>query len=128
MDSRSVNKERNSHFIDAELWEIAKNVPCHGELMRYTWWHNYANELTRRKRLPVHYLFYEEYAEDWENTVAQLFKFIEIVPAPGAEPMEFIVGKHYDGYFTRNDLEMARELVRTLASPETWDLVKRYFA
>lgn len=42
MDSRSVNKEQKSHFIDDELWEIAKNVPCHGDLMRYTWWHNYA--------------------------------------------------------------------------------------
>lgn len=128
MDSRSVYQERKSHFIDAELWGIARGVPCHGELVRYTWWHNYAIELTRRMHIPVHVLFYEDYTDDWENTVDQLLQFISVSPASDAEPLEFIAGKHYGEYFDEGDVVMAKLLVKTLASPETWDLLKHYFS
>lgn len=127
LDSVSVNVEQNSHFIDEELLEIARKVPCHGELIRYTYWHTMAMELTRRKTLPVHYLFYEDYTNDWNKTVEELFRFIEISPAPGFEPLEFITGKHYADYFDPQDITMAKELVKALASPESWDLLKRYF-
>ena len=109
MDSLSVSKERGSHFIDDELWEIAREVPCHGELVRYTWWHNYAIELTRRTDIPVHVLFYEDYAENWENTVEQLLQFLSLSPAPGAEAWEFIVGKHYEDYFESHEVDKVRQ-------------------
>lgn len=127
MDSRSTSHEQKSRFIDSELWEIAKKVPCHAELIRYTWWHNYAYELTRRKSIPVHFLFYEDYTDDWETTVEKLFKFIEISPAVDSEPLEFITGKHYAEYFEPSDISMAKLLVETIASPETWALLKHYF-
>lgn len=127
MDSRSIDQEARSRFIDEELWEIARNVPCHGELLRYTWWHNYAIELTRRMNIPVHVLFYEDYTDDWEKTVEQLLQFISLSPAPGARPYEFIAGKHYGEYFDPDNTAMAKLLVKALASPETWDFLKRYF-
>jgi hypothetical protein len=127
MDTLSLNKEKNSHFMDDELWEIAKDVPCHGELVRYTWWHNYAIELTRRRNIPVNVLFYEDYTDNWDTAVEQLLQFLGLSPAPGATPLEFILGKHYEDYFDAHDLDSAKLLVKTLASPETWDLVKRYF-
>ncbi len=127
MDSRAATQEQKSHFIDTELWEIAKDVPCHAELIRYTWWHNYALELTRLKSLPVHFLFYEDYTDNWETTVKQLFQFLDLSPALGAEPLEFISGKHYADYFDPEDIVMAKLLVETLASPEAWALLKNYF-
>jgi hypothetical protein len=117
----------DSHFIDDELWNIAKLVPCHSELIRYTWWHNNAIELTRRRNLPVHTLFYEDYETNWDRTVDELFQFLFLSPARGTEPVPFVTGKHYTGYYDRHDIAMAKVLVRTLASPETWNLVQRYF-
>jgi hypothetical protein len=113
--------------MDDELWNIAKHVPCHGELIRYTWWHNHAIELTRRKNLPVHTFFYEDYENSWDRTVDELFQFLVLSPARGAQPPSFVTGKHYMNYYGRSDAAMAKALVNTLASPETWNLIGHYF-
>lgn len=127
MDSGSVKQEAKSHFLDPELWDIARQIPCHGEIIRYTWWHNNAVELTRQRNIPVHNLYYEDYSDNWQKTVDRLFAFLGLSPAPGAEPPEFITGKHYEDYFDAKAIIMARKLVHTLASPEAWELLKRYF-
>jgi hypothetical protein len=126
-DRRGLKDELASRYMDDELWSIARDLPCHAEFIRYTWWHNLVIEVTRRRKMPVHYLYYEDYSHDWNKTVNELFRFLELVPANGAEPLEFITGKHYGNYFEPHHLELAGRLVKMLASPESWALLSHYF-
>ena len=127
MDTKSRPLERSSRFIDNELWSVAKDVPCHGEFLRYVWWHNMAIHVIRNRKLPVHTMHYEDYETKWEDTVHHLFGFLELRPAAGAEPLEFITGKQYRHYFEARHISMARRLVQALASPETWHMLEHYF-
>jgi hypothetical protein len=126
-DSRAVRKEMSSRFFDDELWRLAKDLPCHAEFMRYVWWHNFALETARRRNLPVHNLFYENFTENWQGTVDQLFEFLHLKPAEGAIPLEFVTGKHYSDYWEPHHAALAKELVAMLASPEIWTLLEHYF-
>jgi len=118
---------QQSRHMDDELWNLAKVVPCHDELIRYTLWHNHAIELIRQKNLPGHTLLYEDYEHNWDRTVNELFEFVSLSPAPGAKPYPFIPGKHYKDYYDPSERVSAMVLVKTIASPETWNLVKHYF-
>jgi hypothetical protein len=126
-DRMGLKEELASRYLDDELWSIAKDLPCHAEFIRYTWWHNLVIEVTRRRKIPVHYLHYEDYSHNWNKTVDELFHFLELAPATGAEPPKFITGKHYGDYFEPHHVELARRLVNLLASPESWALLSHYF-
>jgi hypothetical protein len=125
LDGLRVKEERESRFIDPELLEEVKTVPCHAEFYRYIQWHNLAFEVTRRKRLPTHVLFYENYTENFDETVAQLLNFLEltaVAPAP-----EFYKGKQYAEYFEPQQCQAIARLVQGLASPESWAALQHYF-
>ena len=127
-DRRSFKIHRKNPFLDDDVWNIAKRVPCHDELIRYTWWHNHAIEVARRSNLPVHTFFYEDYETSWNRTVEELFRFLSLSPAQGASPLLFVPGKHYMEYYERSDTAMAERLVQTMASRETWTLLQHYFS
>ena len=116
-----------SKYFDAEMWNLAKDLPCHAEFIRYTWWHNLAIEVTKKRQLPAHVLFYEDYSIQWNVTVQALLDFLELSPALGAEPPAFISGKHYEVFFEPRHFELAGRLVKLLASAESWILLRRYF-
>ena len=126
-DVRSEKEEKSSRYFDDEIWEWAQDLPCHAEFMRYTWWHNLALETIRRLNLPLHSLFYENYTQNWDETVQQMFEFLQLSPADGASPLEFIAGKTYLDYFEQRHVALAKGLVSTLASPESWALLEHYF-
>ena len=86
-----------------------------------------AFHVIHNRKLPVHMMHYEQYEQDWSRTVEQLFHFLGLSPASGVEPLKFIAGKHYRHYFESQHIDMIRNLVKTLASPETWQIVEQYF-
>jgi hypothetical protein len=121
-------KLRNTRFMDDELWQLAKQVPCVAEFIRYVSWHNLAIAVTQRLRLPIHVMFYEDYTEKFNEAIDGLLDFLELKPAPNGTLPEFITGKHYVvEYFEPYQLASTKTLVHTLASPETWQLVSKYF-
>jgi hypothetical protein len=125
LDKLRVKDELNSHFLDPELLDEEARVPCHAEFYRYIQWHNLAFEVTRRKRLPTHILYYENYTENFNETVDELRGFLKlprVAPAP-----EFYVGKHYSDYFEEEQCQAITYLVKELASPETWEALCHYF-
>jgi hypothetical protein len=127
LDLKSKKTEFSSHFYDDEMLAITKALPCHAEIIRYTWWHELAMETVRRMGLPLHNLYYENYTENLEGTVDELFDFLHLSPAEGAEPAEFITGKHYADYYDAIHLSLAKDLVSMLASKELWLLIRHYF-
>jgi hypothetical protein len=70
--------------------------------------------------------------------VKGLFDFLELEPPPGPsgkpsandaflEPKPFIPGKSYDSYFTDHERMLAGQVVKAMATPECWSLIRRYF-
>ena len=125
LDDLRVKDEQESHFLDPELLDEEKRVPCHAEFYRYIQWHNLAFEVTRRKRLPTYMLYYENYTENFDETVEELLEFLDlraVAPAP-----EFYSGKSYDDYFEPEQCQAIAYLAKELASPETWEALRHYF-
>jgi hypothetical protein len=120
--------ETKSRFYDNELWNLAKELPCHAELIRYIQWHNLAIDVIRRRNLPVLTMFYESFETDWNNTVDTLFEFLHLQPAEGVAPLEFIPGKHYLDHFEPQHVSIAEKITKLLASPEAWELLQHYFS
>lgn len=125
LDNLHVKDELNSHFLDPELLDQEEKVLCHAEFYRYIQWHNLAFEVTRQNRLPTHVLHYENYTDNFDETVDELLHFLEqskVGPAP-----EFIAGKHYADYFEEEQCQAIAYLAKELASPETWEALRHYF-
>mmetsp|Transcript_62091 Transcript_62091/g.183505 ORF Transcript_62091/g.183505 Transcript_62091/m.183505 type:complete len:478 (-) Transcript_62091:462-1895(-) len=124
LDGRYKHDEEKSRFVDGPLLAQFHKVPCHAEFHRYSQWHNLAVAVTRRMRLPVHVLHYENYESDFTGTYNDLFLFLEL-PREGEVP-EFIAGKKYEDYFSPEQRREGIELVRMVSEPETWELLGRY--
>jgi hypothetical protein len=61
LDFKAKRTELSSHFYDDEMLAITKELPCHAEIIRYTWWHELAMDTVRRMDFPIHRLYYENY-------------------------------------------------------------------
>ena len=128
-DINSFKQEFRQRNLSNELLEYAKRIPCYAEFIRYTRWHNNAIQLLAKKSIPVLTIFYEDYALDWDSTVNKLLKFLSLHPAPGATAEEFILGKHYNEFFSQEEKTAAINLMKALASTELWNLLlRRYFS
>jgi hypothetical protein len=125
LDKLRAKEEKQTHFLDPELLAEEQQVPCHAEFYRYIQWHNLAFEVTRQKRLPTHLLYYEDYTENFDETVLELLDFLEasqVAPAP-----EFYSGKQYIDYYEPEQCQAIARLAMDLSSPETWEAVRHYF-
>jgi hypothetical protein len=124
MDKFRAKDDERSHFIDDELSQVQQQIPCHAEFYRYVQWHNLALEVTRRRRIPVYTLFYEDYTTNFDKAVGELLDFLQLKPMQPAP--EFVSGKHYEEYFDKRERKAVAKLMWELASPETWDLLRHY--
>lgn len=88
-------------------------------------WHNHAVETTERLGLPVHYLYYENYTRNFDETVSELFNFLDIIPRSEAYP--FVPGKSYRSLFSSHHSKRAADFVREVASVNVWKLLRNFF-
>lgn len=104
-----------------------KDLPCHAEWFRYVQWHNRAYEVTRQRLgVDVHYLFYENYTTNFDETVQEIFDFLHL-PVRDTEPQPFYSGKSYGNFYSENHARRAAHFVRRLALPPVWAKLKHYF-
>jgi hypothetical protein len=68
-DQKYAQIELDSPLLDQTLFRRFQSLPCRAEWFRYVQWHNSAFEMTKRRRLPVHVLYYENYTLDYDGTV-----------------------------------------------------------
>ena len=78
MDEKSRRGEEDFRLIDSELIDMENGLPCHAEFFRYIQWHNQAIEVTRKLKLPVLYLFYENYTNNFDETVSNVLDFLNM--------------------------------------------------
>lgn len=121
--SSSEASSDHPNFVDT-----IDQIPCFPDFVRYVFWHDHALEMI--DQLPihdVHTLYYEEYATSWNVTVTKLFDFLHLHPAVGAEPPQFIPGKHYIEYYTNEEVQLVKQFVQALSSTKLWVHLHRYF-
>ncbi|VEU38634.1 unnamed protein product [Pseudo-nitzschia multistriata] len=112
-------------------------APCHGEFYKWTQWHNLAHDVINIMRgkaegfdfpprdVPVHKVYYEDYNTKFEETANGILDFLDLKQV--APFREFTSRKDYGGYFPPEELRNIRDLVKSVASEETWSDVKHYF-
>jgi hypothetical protein len=112
-------------WIDSHLRKQMKAVPCAADWFRYTQWHNLAIAMVKEKKISTHLLYYESYSTQYNQTVQDTLDFLQL---PWIGPIHpFIPGKTYHDYYTPSEALAAMQLVKGLASAETWKLVGHYF-
>jgi len=74
----------------------------------------------------VHFLYYEDYSSDMNQSVTKLADFLEYQPLAHG-PLPFIPGKEYGHLYSDAFKQKVAYLVRALASPECWKLLQHYF-
>jgi hypothetical protein len=123
-DAKTMAK-KDREMLPKDFVDLFGDLPCHIEWLRYTLWHNHAYQVTTDLQLPVHYLYYEDYTSNYNKTVADLLDFLQ--EEVRAAPVEYIPGKTYYDLYEEGHAQRAAELVEAIATPEVWELLKRYF-
>ena len=129
LDSKAQKEERSSGLFPPGYIDNFQHVPCHVEWFRYIQWHNLAFQSTRMKpfEIPVHYLYYDDYANDYNATVAAVLDFLELEEYNTGKVKDFVPGKSYRQLFTVEHQIQAKAMAKVLAMPAVWDLIRHYF-
>jgi hypothetical protein len=70
-------------------------------------------------------VYYEDYSTKFNETAKSILKFLELDVV--GELREFSARSDYDSYFSKNELKEIKNLVKDVATDETWAQVKHYF-
>mmetsp|Transcript_28492 Transcript_28492/g.42113 ORF Transcript_28492/g.42113 Transcript_28492/m.42113 type:complete len:398 (+) Transcript_28492:87-1280(+) len=123
LDENYANQEYE--IFEDEMLKKLRRTPCHGEVFKYTQWHNLAFQVTEKRAIDSLVVFYGDYESKFNETVKTILDFLDL---PMAEtPLHFDPGHEYSEYYTEKDKKQIRQLVQELASATTWDHVERYF-
>ena len=126
MDQQYQLEEEASHTLDVSILNILHGIPCHADFFRFIQWHNLAFVTTESLHIPTYVLHYELYDTRFNETVVELMNFLEL-PITHKVDLEFIKGKEYATYFTKEELETVKIAMEELSLSITWDNVKHYF-
>jgi len=113
--------------LSSEILALASRVPCFADWIRYVRWHEHAAMLSERMKLDVCYVYYEDYGTSPNATHDQLLDFLGMGAVEGPLPFS-IGGKKYGSLYTSDQARAAALLVRALASPKVWSLLRSYVA
>lgn len=117
------------HPLDIRSGQIKPyiHVPCHAEWFRYVQWHNRAWQVTQNLSLPVHYLYYDDYAgPNYTKALTDLLEFLEL-PRQTEQSLRFLPSHTYRTLFSEDHAKAAMEMVQQLAEPAVWKLLAKYF-
>lgn len=108
-----------------QVEKLFGRVPCFSDWFRYVQWHDLALATVDRLDIPRHFIYYEDYSENYNATVRTLNQFLELETVVDAET--FVPGKTYRHVFSYEDVQNARALVKHLASQPLWEKLEHYF-
>jgi Sulfotransferase domain len=126
IDNLHKVNEKRILFLDDDLLEIMKIVPCHADFFRYIEWHNLAFVTTRDLELNTYVLHYDWYTTRFNETAKELLEFLELPIHKDGELTPFIEGKVYP-YYTNEEKRAVAKAFEIMSSPETWSHVRHYF-
>ena len=126
LDSK-YEKEDESAFkkVDPSMVKDMRSSLCHAEIYKYIQWHNMAFKTTETMKLPVHYVYYEDFQKDFKGTHHKLLDFLELKAV--YTPYDFPVPHNYTRYFTPAHRAQIYSYAKKLASETTWEYIHHYF-
>lgn len=124
IDSIFAPNEQKMVFLQDDILDLIREVPCHEDFIRYVEWHNLAFITADDYQLPTYVLHYEWYSSRYVSTVQELLQFLELEQK--AEPLPFIQHNKYD-YFTAEERAALKEAFQMMASFKTWKHLSPYF-
>jgi len=125
-------------IFDVETLRLLKAVPCHAEFYKWTQWHNRVIEMVpylghhsqdgaKIDSARLLTIYYEDYANDQLNaTAARILDFLEQSPVSELRPFRRDLPL-YEDHYQSADRHAIRELVRHVATDETWKQIQHYF-
>jgi hypothetical protein len=119
----SANEDR-VHFLDDEILNVIRTVPCHEDFIRYIEWHNLAFSTADDLGIPTYVLHYEWYQTRYETTVQELLSFLALEQKGGTVP--FHPSTFYD-YFTTEERVALKKAYQMMSSSRTWVHIAQYF-
>ena len=116
-------------YFNSTFWETyMEPVPCAIEFYKYFHWHHYTNEgIQTTLHHPPMTLYYEDYTIKYNDTTDRLLHFLQLKRSAHAVPPEFIVGKTYTDWFTKDMKDNVKRLASVVVSDTTWKLLRHYF-
>ena len=124
LDDQFRSDTKSSSFYN-DIRDLIKIIPCHTDFYRWVQWHNHAFATTWDLGLPTLIMHYENYTNNFNQTVELLFNFLQLDMVHDA-PL-FVTGKNYRDYFTEKEMNAVREMVKKLALKNTWKYIQHYF-
>lgn len=100
-------------------------VPCKSDFFKYVQWHNLAFATTDDNEIETMSLYYEDFATRFNETVEELFDFVELEQTGTVLP--FTHGKSYLDHFTSDEIKRVRRGVEIMATRKTWRHIRHYF-
>lgn len=126
IDKLHALNEKRALFLQEDILEIMRAVPCHADFFRYIEWHNMAFITTDDLELQEYVLHYDWYTNRFEKTAEELLEFLDMELHPKGTLTPFVPGKIYP-YFTEQEKAAVAKAFQIMASPKTWKHVKGYF-
>jgi hypothetical protein len=120
-------------ILEANIRKLMANVPCRAEFYKWTQWHNLLGEVVpsmgtstlTTATTPVLTLYYEDYQSNLDQTAGRVLDFLNLVPRV-LPYRSFRDLPDYADHFTIEERKAAWKLMKAVATPQTWQLIKRY--
>lgn len=119
------DKQYSKDIIPETERHLVKHTRCHDDVISYVQWHNHAFETCRELHLPTLVVYYEDYEDDFNMTFSNLMDFMHL--EENGQANGFTARHDYQDYFTSEDRQNIKHLVKQLASNHTWRALARYF-
>ena len=128
LDVSYIWMEQHTRWIDPHLRHMWRSIPCHAEFFRWVQWHNLAYVTGVEMDLEVKLMKYEDYNQDWNETVKGLFRFLQLPLSKRTleEASPFLM-RSYHNYFTIKQKTQIRKLMAQYASAPVWRMIQDYF-
>jgi Sulfotransferase domain len=119
-------------------------IPCHAEFFKWTQWHNYVvksaallgrpedrtqqhGRAESQPTIPVHVVWYEDYATNFNKTFEGIMDFLELPVAAEGEIRSFRSLPTYADHYSKEQIQAVRAMIQYVATPETWEMIQHYF-
>jgi hypothetical protein len=108
-------------------------IPCYVDLLYYIRWHNFATQLLNEYGIPFYVLYYEDYAQHYMTTIQDLYAFVfqddttSLIQNWTASAPFDSTKRYHDEWFTPEQQMAVERVVRNLTTPESWNLLRRYY-
>lgn len=111
--------------IEAMRLNETNDIPCVTDLILYVKWHSWAIHVTEQYGMDVHYLYYEDYMYNYNETIRALYNFLELPMVH--DPLPFDSSKTYHHYYTQKQRTAVMDFVQTWATTKAMQVLDRYF-